>query len=98
MSNVISNCLNTHGYSIDDVDCLVPHQANKRIINAVGEKLNIAPNKVAVSVGEYANISAATIPVALAKAVESGQVMQGDIVAFTALGGGFAWGANILKL
>lgn len=98
MSAAVFNCLKTYGYSIDDVDCLVPHQANKRIINAVGEKLGIAQNKVAVSVGEYANISAATVPVALAKAIESGQVRQGDMLAFTALGGGFAWGANILTL
>lgn len=98
MSSVVQSCLEKYGYTVDDLDCLVPHQANKRIIDAVGEKLNIAPDKVAISVGEHANISAATIPVALAKAIQSGQVKTGDTLAFTALGGGFAWGANLLKL
>lgn len=98
MSSAVMNCLEKYGYDLADLDGLIPHQANKRIIDAVGEKLNIDPAKVVVSVGQHANISAATVPVALSVGLDSGQIKWGDTVAFTALGGGFSWGANLLKL
>ena len=97
MSSAISHVVSANGYSLDDVDWVVPHQANKRIIDAVGEKLGADPAKVISTVDEHANISAATIPVALCRSIEAGQVKKGDLLAFTALGGGFAWGANLLR-
>ena len=79
------------------IDWLVPHQANRRIIDAVGKRLQVPTEKVIVSVEEHANTSAASIPLALNAGVEDGRIRLGDLVVVTAMGGGFAWGAAVIR-
>jgi 3-oxoacyl-[acyl-carrier-protein] synthase-3 len=81
----------------DDVDLLIPHQANTRIIDAVSKRLGIPDDKVFVNIQKYGNTSAATIPIALCEALEEGRVKKGDLVVLDAFGGGFTWGAVALK-
>lgn len=83
--------------SLEDVGILIPHQANVRIIDATARKLGIDPNKVFVNIQSYGNTSAATIPVALTEALEQSLIAPGDIVAFTAFGGGLTWGSAIFR-
>ena len=85
------------GLRIPDIDYLVPHQANKRIIEAVGKRLDIPPSHVVVTVDLHANTSAASIPLALDVAVKDGRIKQGDLLVLNAMGGGFTWGAALLR-
>ena len=85
------------GLSHDDVDWIVPHQANIRIIEATARKMGVPMERVVVTVQEHGNTSAASIPLALAEAARKGQLKQGDIVASEAIGGGLAWGAAIFR-
>ena len=82
----------------DDIDWFVPHQANKRILDGVAKKMNIAEEKVIVTVQEHANTSAASIPLALNHAVRSGRAKKGDLILSEAMGGGFSWGASLFRL
>ena len=81
----------------DDLDWFVPHQANRRIIDASAKKLGIAPEKVVVTVDQHGNTSAASVPLALAAAVGDGRIKKGDLVMLEAMGGGFTWGAVLLR-
>ncbi|MBN9137319.1 MAG: 3-oxoacyl-ACP synthase, partial [Phyllobacterium sp.] len=74
-----------------------PHQANKRIIDASAKKLNLAEEKVVITVDQHGNTSAASVPLALATAVADGRIKQGDLVLLEAMGGGFTWGAVLLR-
>lgn len=85
------------GLTVDDIDLLIPHQANVRIIDATVKRLGLDPSKTYVNIHSYGNTSAATIPVALTEALESGRIKPGDHVAFTAFGGGLSWGSAIFK-
>ncbi len=85
------------GFEARDVDWLIPHQANIRIINMVAKKLGIPLEKVIVNIDEYGNTSAATIPIALDEAVRDGKIKKGDLVLLDAFGGGFTYGAILLK-
>lgn len=89
--------LDKAGYGPGDLDWLVPHQANKRIIDAVGKRLQLPAEKVIVTVGRHANTSAASIPLALNEGVEDGRIREGDLVVANAMGGGFAWGAALIR-
>ncbi|HEY4432961.1 MAG TPA: 3-oxoacyl-[acyl-carrier-protein] synthase III C-terminal domain-containing protein, partial [Candidatus Cybelea sp.] len=80
-----------------DVSFLIPHQANKRIIDATARYLNLPDDKVVVNIAEYGNTSAASIPMALSEAVRAGRVKPGDVVVFVAFGGGLSWGAVAWK-
>jgi 3-oxoacyl-[acyl-carrier-protein] synthase-3 len=80
-----------------DLDWFVPHQANKRIIDASAKKLGIAEQKVVVTVDLHGNTSAASVPLALAVAVADGRIKKGDLVLLEAMGGGFTWGAVLLR-
>jgi len=80
-----------------DVDWFVPHQANKRIIDGSAHKLGIAPEKVVTTVDRHGNTSAASIPLALDVAVKDGRVKKGDLVLLEAMGGGFTWGAALVR-
>lgn len=84
--------------STKDLDLLIPHQANLRIITAVGEKLNLDESKVFVNVNKYGNMSAATVIVGLDEAISKGVVKKGSFVGLVAFGGGFTWGASVIKL
>ena len=89
--------LDQAGFGPGDVDWLVPHQANKRIIDAVGKRLQLPADRVIVTVERHANTSAASIPLALNEAVEDGRIQEGDLVVADAMGGGFAWGAALIR-
>ncbi len=82
---------------VSDIDLLVPHQANARILNAVAERLGIAKEKVVITVENHANTSAASIPLALDQANKDGRIKKGDIVVLEALGGGLTWGSIVLR-
>ena len=96
MVNVCSAILNRNNLGIDDVDLFVPHQANMRIIEAVGARLEIAGDRVFTNVSEYGNTSAASIPLALTEARAQGRVKNGSRVLVTAFGSGLTWGAALL--
>jgi 3-oxoacyl-[acyl-carrier-protein] synthase-3 len=89
--------LEKSGYGIDDIDVLIPHQANARIMNAVVERLGMDPAKAVVDVAEVGNTSAASIPVALDRAWRAGRIRQGDLVLFTSFGAGLTWGATLVR-
>ncbi len=81
----------------NDIDWFIPHQANKRIIDASAHKLHIAPQKVVLTVDMHGNTSAASIPLAMSVAVADGRVKKGDLVLLEAMGGGFTWGSALLR-
>lgn len=97
LSSAVTTVLERAGLGLDAVDWLVPHQANKRIIDAVGKRLGLAEDKVVVSVDRHANTSAASIPLALDLAAGDGRLQPGHLVVVNAMGGGFAWGAVALR-
>jgi len=85
------------GLELEDVDLLIPHQANVRIIDATARRLGLDPGKVFINIASYGNTSAATIPVALAEAVDEGRVQPGDDIVFAAFGAGLSWGAVVVR-
>ena len=89
--------LEKSGHTIDDVDVLIPHQANARIMSAVVDRLGIDPAKAVVDVAEVGNTSAASIPIALDRAWRAGTIGQGDLVLFTSFGAGLTWGATLVR-
>jgi len=97
ITDVIVDAFNATGLTADDIDWFIPHQANKRIIDASAHKLHIAPQKVVLTVDLHGNTSAASIPLALAVAVKDGRVKKGDLVLFEAMGGGFTWGSALVR-
>jgi 3-oxoacyl-[acyl-carrier-protein] synthase III len=97
ITDVIEQAFKTTGYTADDVDWFVPHQANKRIIDDSARKLGIAADKVVTTVDKHGNTSAASIPLALTVAVADGRIKRGDLVMLEAMGGGFTWGATLLR-
>lgn len=96
MAGVCLDLMNRNGLDISDIDLLIPHQANSRIINAVGERLNIDPARVYLNVQRYGNTSAASIPLAFSDALREGFLKPGMRVLITTFGGGFTWGAALL--
>ena len=97
ITDVIDDAFKATGTGPDDIDWFVPHQANKRIIDASAKKLGIAPGKVVSTVGHHGNTSAASIPLALDEAVRDGRIGEGDLVLLEAMGGGFTWGSAIVR-
>jgi 3-oxoacyl-[acyl-carrier-protein] synthase-3 len=97
ITGVITDIFNDTGYTAEDIDWFVPHQANKRIIDGSAQKLGIAPEKVVITVDRHGNTSAASIPLALDVAVRDGRVKRGDLVLLEAMGGGFTWGAALVR-
>ncbi|MEA2873648.1 MAG: 3-oxoacyl-[acyl-carrier-protein] synthase [Hyphomicrobiales bacterium] len=97
ITDVIRDVFRDTGYTADDLDWFVPHQANKRIIDGSAHKLGIAPEKVVTTVDLHGNTSAASIPLALDVAVKDGRIKQGDLVLLEAMGGGFTWGAALVR-
>jgi 3-oxoacyl-(acyl-carrier-protein) synthase III len=96
MGSAAEDALSKAGMSKEDVDLLVPHQANIRIIQSALNRLNLPEEKAMVNLDKYGNMSAASIPVALAEAVEQGRVNEGDCLVFVGFGGGLTWGASVL--
>ena len=97
ITDVIVDAFNATGLTADDIDWFIPHQANKRIIDASAHKLHIAPQKVVLTVDLHGNTSAASIPLALAVAVKDGRVKKGDLLLLEAMGGGFTWGSALVR-
>ncbi|MBX3520446.1 MAG: ketoacyl-ACP synthase III [Xanthobacteraceae bacterium] len=97
ITDVIEDAYAATGYTSEDIDWFVPHQANLRIIDGSAKKLKIAPNKVVVTVDKHGNTSAASIPLALSTAVHDGRIKKGDLVLLEAMGGGFTWGSTLLR-
>ncbi|WP_339861098.1 beta-ketoacyl-ACP synthase III [Paremcibacter congregatus] len=97
LANVVKEALSFNNFTADDVNMVIPHQANKRILDATIRKLKISPEKVAVTVQKHANTSAASIPLALDEVVKANRIARGDIVVLEAMGGGFTWGACLIR-
>ena len=97
ITDVIEATFSQAGITAEDLDWFVPHQANKRIIDASARKLGIAEDKVVVTVDLHGNTSAASVPLALSVAVADGRIKKGDLVLLEAMGGGFTWGAVLLR-
>ena len=98
LSNVLLEVLEAAGHKVEDIDWIVPHQANARILDATARKLGLSPDRVIVTVDRHANTSAASVPLALDAAVRDGRIKQGDLVMLEAMGGGFTWGASLLRM
>jgi 3-oxoacyl-[acyl-carrier-protein] synthase III len=97
LAQVMNEVLESAGLTVGEVDWVVPHQANARILDATAKKLGLAAEKVVVTVDRHANTSAASVPLALDTAVKDGRITRGDIVVLEAMGGGFTWGAAVLR-
>jgi len=97
ITDVIEDAFSATGLTAEDIDWFIPHQANRRIIDASAKKLNIASEKVVVTVNQHGNTSAASIPLAIDVAVKDGRLKQGDLVLLEAMGGGFTWGAVLVR-
>jgi len=97
LAAVVEEALAANGMTGADVDWLVPHQANKRIIDGMARKLGLGSNRVVITVDHHANTSAASIPLALAEAVDDGRLKPGHVVLLEAIGGGLAWGAGVIR-
>jgi 3-oxoacyl-[acyl-carrier-protein] synthase-3 len=97
LSAVVDEALTANGLTAADIDWLVPHQANSRIIDGIGRKLGLPEDKVVVTIERHANTSAASIPLALEVAVADGRIKPGNLVLMEALGGGLSWGASLVR-
>jgi 3-oxoacyl-[acyl-carrier-protein] synthase III len=97
ISEVIDATLQQAGYVSSDIDWFVPHQANKRILDGAARKLGLDPDRIIVTLDKHANTSAASIPLALSTGVADGRIKRGDLVLLEAMGGGFTWGALLIR-
>ncbi len=97
ITQVSGDILERNGYSSDDVTLYVPHQANKRIIQSSLERLGLRPEQVVINIDRYANTTAATIPIGLAEAHQTGRIKKGDLLLLASFGAGFTWGSVLLK-
>jgi 3-oxoacyl-[acyl-carrier-protein] synthase-3 len=97
LATVMGEALDAAGLTAADVDWVVPHQANARILDATAKKLGLAPEKIVVTVDQHANTSAASVPLALDTAVRDGRIRRGDLIVLEAMGGGFTWGAAAVR-
>ena len=98
LASVMGEVLAKLGLSATDIDWVVPHQANARILDATARKLGLPPEKVIVTVDQHANTSAASVPLALDVAVRDGRIKSGDLIVLEAMGGGFTWGASVVRM
>ena len=98
LADVLNEVLAAAGHTADEVDWVVPHQANKRILDATAKKLGLDPARVIVTVDQHANTSAASVPLALDTAVRDGRIKPGNLIVLEAMGGGFTWGAAVLRV
>ncbi len=98
LTDILREVLEVTGVSADQIDWVVPHQANVRILDATARKLGLPPEKVIITVDKHANTSAASVPLALDVAVRDGRIKPGDLVMLEAMGGGFTWGASLVRM
>jgi len=97
IADVINEALEATGLTIADINWFVPHQANKRILDGTAKRIGLPEEKVVMTVGEHGNTSAASVPLALDKAVKDGRIKRGDLVLLEAMGGGFTWGSALIR-
>ena len=97
LASIVDEALEANNLERSDIDWLVPHQANKRIIDSTAKKLGISEDRVVLTVEKHANTSAASIPLALDTAVRDGRIQRGDLVLLEAMGGGLTWGAGLVR-
>jgi 3-oxoacyl-[acyl-carrier-protein] synthase-3 len=97
LADIVGETLDANGLTMDDVDWLVPHQANRRILDSTAKKLSMPQEKIVVTVERHANTSAASIPLALDQAVRDGRIQKGDLVLMEAMGGGLTWGSGLVR-
>ena len=97
LAEVVDEALHANGLQASEIDWLVPHQANRRIIDAMGKKLGLSGSKVVVTIDRHANTSAASVPLALAEAAADGRIQPGQLVLLEAMGGGLTWGAGLVR-
>ena len=97
MAEVTIGALDEAGLTVDDLDFFIPHQANARILQTAATRLKLPLEKVVINIAKYGNTSSASIPLALRESLDAGRIKAGDIVAFTAIGGGMTWGCNIIR-
>ncbi|MBO9517065.1 MAG: ketoacyl-ACP synthase III [Porphyrobacter sp.] len=98
LAEVLEEVLDSTGHTAADIDWVVPHQANMRILDATARKLGLPPEKVVVTVDRHANTSAASVPLAFDVARRDGRIKDGDLVMVEAMGGGFTWGASLIRI
>ncbi|MEO9132374.1 MAG: 3-oxoacyl-[acyl-carrier-protein] synthase III C-terminal domain-containing protein, partial [Sphingomonas sp.] len=98
LAAVMTETLDVAGFTSADVDWVVPHQANARILEATARKLGLDPAQIVVTVDQHANTSAASVPLALDTAVRDGRIKPGQLLVLEAMGGGFTWGAAVVRL
>ena len=97
MAEISKEMLDKAGYSVEDIDLVVPHQANQRITDAVASRLNVPEEKVYSNIAEHGNTSSASIPIALDECIQSGKIKEGSLVLLTSFGGGATWGATVIR-
>ena len=97
MADISAEMIEKAGYTVDDIDLVVPHQANQRITDAVASRLGVPEEKVYSNIAEMGNTSSASIPIALDECIESGKVKEGSLVLLTAFGGGVTWGGTVIR-
>lgn len=97
MADISAEMLEKAGYTVDDVDLVIPHQANQRITDAVASRLGVPEEKVYSNIAEHGNTSSASIPIAIDECIESGRIKEGSLVLLTAFGGGVTWGGTVIR-
>ena len=97
LTKIIRECADQAGIDVADIDWFVPHQANQRILNSVARKLKLRPDQVVSTVEYHANTSAASVPLAMHTAIRDGRIQKGDLMMLEAFGGGFTWGASLIR-
>jgi 3-oxoacyl-[acyl-carrier-protein] synthase-3 len=97
MYHAAQECLRRCALDISQVKCVIPHQANQRIIEAVGERLGAQPDQIFVNLHKYGNTSAASVAIALDEAVSSGRIQRGDLILLMVFGGGLTWGSAVIE-
>jgi 3-oxoacyl-[acyl-carrier-protein] synthase-3 len=98
LASVLTEVMTEAGMEPSQIDWLIPHQANARILDATARKLKLSPDKVVMTVDRHANTSAASVPLALDLAMRDGRIQPGDLLVLEAMGGGFTWGACVLRV
>lgn len=97
MGDAVENLLKREGITVDDIDLMIPHQANIRILKSLAERVNLPFEKVYTTIGKYGNSSAASLPIALDEANREGRLQKGDLLLFSVFGGGFTWGVVLFR-
>src|SRR5213078_3504227 len=97
MADISAEMLQKAGYTVDDVDLVIPHQANQRITDAVASRLGVPEEKVYSNIAEHGNTSSASIPIAMDECIQSGRIKEGSLVLLTAFGGGVTWGGTVIR-